>query len=214
MWPPLCCSIPHQIVILHLYLVISILCLCDTFPDVNTDVTLKAEPNVSQIKWLIREWKWLKGQVLGSMAWWLSLSSLSFAMTSSQTTTIVHLNCFLLSISSGATVGSVSTCKGPLGYNCVTSGLCWHELRFLSSSILWWLWQWQWWTIVYDSDDNDGDESSFMIVMPIMVMDHGLWWLHQLWWWTLIYDNDVNGGDRHGLWWLQQLWWWWCRWWW
>lgn len=48
----------------------------------------------------------------------------------SQTTSIVNLNCFLLSISSGAIVGSVSTCKGPSGYNCVTSGLCWYELRF------------------------------------------------------------------------------------
>lgn len=41
-WLPLCCSMPHQTVILEFYLVISVLCLCYTFPDVNTDVTLQA----------------------------------------------------------------------------------------------------------------------------------------------------------------------------
>lgn len=198
-WYPLCCSMSHQIVLLDLYLVISILCLHYTFPGVNTDVTLQAQPNVSQIQWLIRGWKWLAGSGWehGMMA--VLSVSLSFAMASSQTTSIVSLNCFLLSISSGATVGSVSICKGPLGYNCVTSGLCWYELRFCLAPYC-------------GGSDNDSDGPWFMTVMSIMVMDHGLWWSQQLLWWTLIYDNDVDDGDRHGLWWLQQLWWWWCRW--
>lgn len=43
-WPPLCFEMPHQTVILVLqsYLVICLLCLYFTFPDVNTDVPMQA----------------------------------------------------------------------------------------------------------------------------------------------------------------------------